>query len=135
MLDSVDQDLAGELLRLAGPGSGSPFTAVEIRQLGGATRRDTTEGTAVGGRDAQFTMGLIALNPATFAEVAPERAAAIFEAVGDRRSAITNVNWSRGLIDAAEFTTTWPPAVFDRLAVVRAKYDPSGVFAFGPAAE
>ncbi|MGO4277009.1 hypothetical protein AB4Z22_45475, partial [Paenibacillus sp. TAF58] len=72
MLDSVDQDLADDLLRLAGPGSGSPFTAVEIRQLGGATRRDTTEGTAVGGRDAQFTMGLIALNPATFAEIAPE---------------------------------------------------------------
>ena len=75
------------------------------------------------------------VDPSTFAERAPERAAAIFDAVGGRRSEITNVNWSRGLIDAAEFTTTWPPAVFDRLAAARTKYDPSGVFAFGPAAE
>ncbi|WP_345762958.1 FAD-binding oxidoreductase [Diaminobutyricibacter sp. McL0608] len=135
MLDSIDQDLADELLRLAGPGSGTPFAAVEVRQLGGATRRDPADGTSVGGRDAQFTMGLIALDPSTFAERAPERAQAIFDAVGGRRSAITNVNWSRGLIDPAEFTTTWPPAVFDRLAAARTTYDPSGVFAFGPAAE
>ncbi len=135
MLDSIDQDLADDLLRLAGPGSGTPFVAVEVRQLGGATHRDAKDGTAVGGRDARFTMGLIALDPSTFAERAPERAAAIFDAVGGRRSEITNVNWSRGLIDAAEFTTTWPPAVFDRLAAARTKYDPSGVFAFGPAVE
>ncbi len=133
MFDSIDQDLADDLLRLAGPGSGTPFAAVEVRQLGGATRRDPKGGTAVGGRDAQFTLGLIALDPSTFAERAPERAQAITDAVGGRRSPVTNVNWSRGLIDAAEFTGTWPPAVFDRLAATRAKYDPSGVFAFGPA--
>ncbi|MFF1876822.1 FAD-binding oxidoreductase [Leifsonia sp. NPDC058230] len=132
MLDSFDQEAGRAIYELVKPGSGSPFLAVEVRQIGGATARDTFDGTAVGGRESRYTLSTIAGDPATFAELAPARAAAISEAVADKISATTNVNWSVGLVEKAAFEKTWPPAVFDRLAADRAEWDPQRVFAFGP---
>ncbi|WP_223693417.1 FAD-binding oxidoreductase [Leifsonia poae] len=132
MLDSFDRDAAAAFLALVGPGTDSPFVAAEIRQLGGVTSRDTADGTAVGGRDGAFTVSLISGDPAVFDELAPVREAAIREAFADRLAEITNVNWSAGLVDRAAFEKTWPPAILDRLAVIRAERDPEGVFAFGP---
>jgi FAD/FMN-containing dehydrogenase len=133
MLDTFDQDAGDVILELAGPGSGSPFLAVEVRQLGGATARDTDDGTAVGGRDSGYTLSLLAADPSTFAEAAPERARAIAEALADRVSAITNVNFVSDLADRAAFEKVWPAAVFERLEATRAQWDPDRVFAFGPA--
>lgn len=132
MLDSFDQHDGAALFDLISPQSDSPFVAVEIRQLGGATAVDTVDGTSVGGRDSRYTLSTLAANPATFAEQAPERAAAITEALASKISAITNVNWSAGLTDRVAFESTWPPAVFDRLAETRTRWDPEGLFAFGP---
>ena len=133
MLDTFDQDAGDVILELAGPGSGAPFLAVEIRQLGGATARDTEDGTAVGGRDSGYTLSLLAADPSTFAEAAPERARAIADALGDRISAITNVNFAGDLADRAAFESVWPPAVQERLTAAREQWDPNQVFAFGPA--
>ncbi|WP_431279047.1 FAD-binding oxidoreductase [Leifsonia poae] len=132
MLDSFDQAAGQAILDLVTPASGSPFVAVEIRQIGGATARDTTDGTSVGGRESRYTLSTIAGDPSTFAELAPARAAEITAALADRVSETTNVNWSVGLIDKAAFEKTWPPAIFDRLAAARSEWDPRGVFAFGP---
>ncbi|MDR6611706.1 FAD-binding oxidoreductase [Leifsonia sp. 1010] len=133
MLDSFDQDSADVILELAGPGSGSPFVAAEIRQLGGATARDLEDGSSVGGRDSGFTLSLIAGDPSTFAEAAPARARAIAEALHDTVSAITNVNFAGDLSDRAAFERVWPPAISERLQAVRRQWDPDRVFAFGPA--
>ncbi|WP_348789745.1 FAD-binding oxidoreductase [Leifsonia sp. NPDC080035] len=133
MLDDFDAADGDALLRLAGPGAQSPFLAVEIRQLGGATARDTHDGTAVGGRDSRYTVSTIAGDPSTFDALAPAAAASIAEALGHRVSAVTNVNWAADLSDAASFENSWPPAVFERLSAARAEYDPDRVFAFGPA--
>jgi hypothetical protein len=132
MLDSFDQDAVDALLELAGPGSGSPFLAVELRQLGGATARDPEDGTSVGGRDSAFTLSLLAANPATFAEAAPDRARAIANALQDQISSVTNVNLAGDIADRAAFEKVWPPAVFERLEAARREWDPERVFAFGP---
>ncbi len=134
MLDSIDQGVADEFLRLVGPGAETPFVSAEIRHLGEATHHDVPAGSSVGGRDANFAVSLIAVNPENFAHRAPHRAEALALALNDRISPITNVNWSAGLVDPAAFAASWPPAILDRLAAARAHYDPSGVFAFGPAA-
>ena len=133
MLDSFDQDSADVILELAGPGSGSPFIAAEIRQLGGATARDTEDGSSVGGRDSGYTLSLLAGDPSTFAGAAPARAQAIAEALQDTVSAITNVNFAGDLSDRAAFERVWPPVISERLEVVRRQWDPDRVFAFGPA--
>lgn len=133
MLGTFDQQAGEALFAVAGPGTDSPFLALEIRQLGGATATDVPGGSAVGGRDGRYTVSTLAATPATFAELAPARAAAVAEALGDRVSKVTNVNWSGDLTDATAFEHTWPPAIFDGLAAARATWDPEGVFAFGPA--
>lgn len=132
MLDTFDQDAGDVILELAGPGSGAPFLSVEIRQIGGATARDTADGTAVGGRDSGYTLSLLAADPSTFAEAAPARAQAIADALGDRISAVTNVNFAGDLADRAAFEKVWPPAVEERLETTRSHWDPDRVFAFGP---
>jgi hypothetical protein len=132
MLDSFDGEAGAALYELAKPGTGSPFLAVEIRQLGGATRRDTTDGTAAGGRGSEYAVSALAADPNTFAERAPARAAELRSVLGDRVSEITNVNWSASLTDPAVFAGAWPPAVFERLAQVRSRWDPNRLFAFGP---
>jgi hypothetical protein len=132
MLDSFDQEAGQAIFDLVKPGSDSPFLAVEIRQIGGATARDAADGTSVGGRESRYTLSTIAGNPATFDELAPARAAELTAAVADKVSATTNVNWSVGLVEKAAFEKTWPPAVFNRLAAARTEWDPRQVFAFGP---
>ena len=132
MLDRFDEQLGSALYDLATPESGSPFLAVELRQLGGATATDTADGTAVGGRASRYTVSTLAADPSTFAELAPERSRLITEALSAAISPVTNVNWSAGLTDRDAFEKTWPPEVFDRLAAERAHWDPNRVFAFGP---
>src|SRR5215210_120738 len=39
MLDSLPDEAIASLVEVAGPGSGSPFISVELRQLGGALAR------------------------------------------------------------------------------------------------
>lgn len=133
MLDSFDRDLAESLLPLVGSAAETPFLAVEVRQLGGATRRDTADGTAVGGRASSHTFSSIAADPSTFAEAAPAHAEAIATVLGDRVSAVTNINWVADLSDPAEFERLWPADIFARLAQARSEWDPEGVFRFGPA--
>jgi FAD/FMN-containing dehydrogenase len=133
MLDSFDRELAEALLPLIGSAAASPFLAVEVRQIGGATHRDTVDGTSVGGRASTHTFSSIAADPSTFAEAAPRHADAIATVLGDRLSAVTNINWAADLSDAAEFETLWPAEIFGRLAAIRSRWDPDRMFAFGPA--
>lgn len=133
MLDSFDQELAESLLPLIGPDAASPFVAVEVRQLGGATRRDPADGTAVGGRDSSHTFTSIAGDPSTFAEAAPAHADAIAAVLGDRVSRVTNINWVADVNDPQQFAGMWPTEIFDRLSTARRQWDPERVFPFGPA--
>lgn len=133
MLDSFDRELAEALLPLIGPRAESPFLAVEVRQLGGATHRDPADGTAVGGRASTHTFSSIAADPTTFAEAAPAHAEAIAAVLGDRVSPVTNINWATDLNDPAEFDRVWPREIADRLAETRSRWDPERVFPFGPA--
>ncbi|UAJ79713.1 FAD-binding oxidoreductase [Leifsonia sp. ZF2019] len=133
MLDSFDRALADDLLPLIGTTAATPFLAVEVRQLGGATHRDTADGTAVGGRASTHALSSIAADPATFGDAAPAHAAAIAEVLGDRISAVTNINWVADPSDPAAFRCLWPEEIFDRLSTARAAWDPERVFAFGPA--
>jgi len=133
MLDAFDQELAEALLPLIGPDAESPFLAVEVRQLGGATHRDTPDGTAVGGRASTHTFSSIAADPATFAEAAPAHAEAIAAVLGDRVSSVTNINWVTDLDDPAAFERMWPREIADRLTETRSQWDPERVFPFGPA--
>ncbi len=127
LLGSIDQEFVTRLLgELA---ADSPFVACELRHLGEATRVDVPEGSAVGGREAEYSLGLVAANPATFESV---------PAAGDRlRGAIeryvapeTNVNFLGAVRSKEHFESAWPASTVRRLTEVRKRYDPEGVFSF-----
>lgn len=50
-----------ELLRLAGPGSGSPQVLVEVRQMGGATARPGAYESAFAARDAAYSLLVVSI--------------------------------------------------------------------------
>ncbi|GGE97608.1 FAD-binding oxidoreductase [Mycetocola zhadangensis] len=132
LLGHIDQDFVTELLASFGPDANSPFVATEIRHLGGATYRDVDGGSAVGGRTGAFTLTLIGVVPPLF-ERMPVVANAFLERVRRFISPETNINFSARVETPDHFAQAWPPETFERLAQVRATYDPEGLFAFGPA--
>jgi hypothetical protein len=135
LLNDIDQDFLGELLHHLGSGVEAPFLVAELRHLGSGARRDVPEGSAVGGRSAGFTFVLIgAPNPALFETVLPAAADRLHDAIGPWISPETNVNIAGKLRDSAHFASAWPADTFERLAAVRKRYDPQGVFPHGPVA-
>ena len=123
MLSHVDDDFATAWLGLVGPGAQHPFVAAELRHVAGATGVDVPGGSAVSGRGAAFTLGLIGVDPGQFATTMPAAAATVAEVVGPWTATELNPNF------AGTGTPVWDGATAERLARVRQAYDPAGVFA------
>jgi FAD/FMN-containing dehydrogenase len=130
LLSHVDQTFASLALDVAGPGATSPFQLVEIRQIGGATARDVPEGSAVAGRSATFTFGLIAVDPMSFATVAPAAAAAIMKSAKPWTATENNINLLGAANSVTEFANVWPAPIWNRLSEIRRRYDPEGLFEY-----
>ena len=131
LLTRVDQELATLLLRRFGPGTSNPFVLVEVRHIGEATSREVSGGSAVGGRSAAFAVAFVAVDPSLFPTEVPalvDRSTAELE---PWLSTETNINFAGRLRSAEHFASAWPAATFARLAEVRRRYDPDGLFAFG----
>ncbi|TBN58218.1 FAD-binding oxidoreductase [Glaciihabitans arcticus] len=132
MLSAVDQDFASALLAQAGASAELPFVAVEVRHVGGATRADVPEGSAVGGRASSFTFGLVGILAFPGAlEAMTGAAAGLREALAPWISDESTINFMSGPRDAEQFASAWPAETFARLKAVRAQYDPDGIFPFG----
>ena len=72
MLNVIDGDFATALLDALGPDQDVPILLVEVRHVGGATHRDVPEGSAVGGRCADYGLMLLgAPDPSLFEHVLP----------------------------------------------------------------
>jgi hypothetical protein len=127
LLTHLDQEFATVFLGYFGPGTDSPFIAAEVRHIAGATRQDVAEGSAVGGRGAAFTFGVVGANPALF-EKMPAVHARITEDVRPWTAAESNINFMVRPVSDAHLATAWPADTFARLAEVRQRYDPDGVF-------
>ena len=127
LLSHGDDDLATAVFVAAGPVARTPFVAAELRHLGAAAAVDVAGGSAVGGRSARYAVTLVAApEPSLFANVVPEAARQIFDAVRPWINDESNINFSsRG----GAGTRYWSPVVAERLARVRAQYDPDRVFA------
>ena len=130
LLSHVDQEFASRLLEHVGAGVDAPFVAAEIRHLGEATRRDVEGGSAVGGRDAGFTLGFIGANPQLFETVLPTEVGRLIDDLRAWISPETNINFVGKLRSPDQFASAWPPETFAKLAEVRRQHDPHGVFAY-----
>jgi hypothetical protein len=73
---------------------------------------------------------LIAAGPS--AAAAPAEADAVTQAVAPWLSATTTVNFAGDITREGSIERSWPADIAARLAAIRAEYDPTHVFAFGP---
>jgi FAD/FMN-containing dehydrogenase len=71
-------------------------------------------------------------NPQLFETVIPGAAAAFLGAVAPWISAESNVNFAPAFASQKEFEAAWPAETFARLVEIRKKYDPKGLFVYGP---
>jgi FAD/FMN-containing dehydrogenase len=132
MLSGIDREFVGTLLGFAGADNQFPFVAVELRAFGSAQATDVPGGSAVGGRGAKGSLNLVgAPNPDLFGAVIPGAANALLGAVAPWISPENNVNFASGFESVEEYRGAWPAATFERLAEVKKKYDPNGVFVYG----
>ncbi|MFC4048610.1 FAD-binding oxidoreductase [Actinomadura syzygii] len=120
------------LLDAAGPGAEAPPHVVEVRQLGGAMARAPRVPNAVGGRDAAYSLLVLAPPP-------PQDMAGLVRPLGERvldavRPWTTGgalLNFQGAATAPAQVAGAWPPDVHLRLMELKAVYDPAGMFRFG----
>ncbi|WP_132187642.1 MULTISPECIES: FAD-binding oxidoreductase [Kribbella] len=133
LLNEIDAEYVAAFLAAAGPDQQVPFVAIEIRHLGGATRRDVPEGSAVGGRGGAYTLFMVGVpDPSLFEKVLPMAADALVEPLRPWIAAENTVNLAGGLTVPGSYEASWPAETFSRLAEVRAAYDPNMLFPYGP---
>lgn len=133
LLSGFDRDAAAALLEAVGPEREVPLAAVEVRLLGGALSREATPPNAVGGRDAAYSLHLVgAPVPELLEAVIPAVIRATFAAVDRWRSGGAQINFFGGANDPVDFDRAWPAPTAERLARLRAFYDPQRRFPYGP---
>jgi hypothetical protein len=122
LLSDATPETVAELVRVAGPGSGSPLLSVELRHLGGALARRPEDAGVVGsidGRYLAFGAGM---------PMDPDGAAAIDAHVATMADALARWKADRSVMNFTEHTSD-PRAFFapgdgDRLVAVKRRYDP-----------
>jgi FAD binding domain len=134
-LDGADQTFATALLGVVGPDQHVPFIGVEVRHLGSAIATDVEGGSAVGGRQAKYSLSVIgAPDPHLFESVLPGIATGLFGALRPWIATESNVNFVAPFADRAAYEAAWPVGTFAKLMRLRNEYDPLGLFAYGVAA-
>lgn len=118
---------AAELLRLAGPGSGSPQVLVEVRQLGGATARPGAHESAFASRDEGYSLLVVSI---PMIPGAVEHGQQIVDAMGPWFGARRLPNFTS---DAALLPAAYDDWTRARLRHTIRRYDPDGVIAIGHA--
>jgi len=133
MLTELDTGFIEAFLDVAGPDRQLPLVAVEVRYLGGATRRDVPEGSAVGGRGGAGTLVMVGVpDPSLFEQVLPATVDGILAKLEPWVSPETTVNFAGAFALPGSYEASWPTDMFTRLAEIRATYDPEKLFPYGP---
>lgn len=124
---AIDALLAG-----AGPKADSPLTIVELRHLGGAAARSQGAPNAVGGRDAEFLLGLIAVYPPPLRAAVDQAGAALLDAM--RPWALPHglpANFQGADAAPDSVRRAWSPDTVERLRTITRTWNPDRRFRFG----
>lgn len=121
MLDALPPEAIETLVREAGPGSGSPLLALELRQLGGALGRPAEDAGALDRIDARFILFAVgipmdaAMGAAVVAHA--ERVVSAVEPWGRRRAYLNFAERPTASV------TAFDEDAHARLLAIRARYD------------
>jgi FAD/FMN-containing dehydrogenase len=122
LLASLPAEAIDALIRVAGPQSGLPLLAVELRHIGGEMKRARPANGALASIDAEYALFAVGLTPF------PQAAAAVTRSVAAVRIAMSSwaapqmyLNLAETRRDPASF---WTPQAYDRLRRIKTRVDP-----------
>jgi hypothetical protein len=113
------------LLEVAGPGSGSPWTSVQVRHLGGALRRAGADAGAAGAIEEEFAFCAIGVTVPPMLEALAAHKPALAAAMAPHSSGRRLFNF---LSAGDPATPAFDAATVARLRAVKRSRDPHGVF-------
>jgi FAD/FMN-containing dehydrogenase len=126
MLHSLPDEAIASFLEAVGPGSGSPFISVELRQLGGALGRSAPGAGAASHLEGAFLLFSVGL-PFTpeMAEALEAHLNVVDDAVGPWTTFQRYFNFAERATDSETF---YAGTTHDRLREIRERFDPSELF-------
>ena len=122
IIESLPDEAIEALVAVAGPGSGSPFISVELRQLGGALSRPAPYAGAVSHLEGDFVLFSVGL-PFTpeLAHAQEQHLDVVEEAIAPWRAEQNYFNFAERAVDSETF---YPGTNHDRLREIRERFDP-----------
>jgi FAD/FMN-containing dehydrogenase len=126
MLPTLPPDAVDAFVAAAGPGSGSPLTLAELRQLGGALGRRPERHGALATLDAAFlTVAVAIVQEAHAAEAGAAAARRLSAALEPWTSERRYLGFTSKPVDAR---MGFEPAAYRRLQRIKTEVDPDGLF-------
>ena len=131
LLSDLSPGAVDAFLKVAGAGSGSPLTILEIRQLGGALARTAGSPSPMGSGEARFSMNAIG---ATFtpdmADAVEVHIALLLEATRPYQTGQTFLNFMEENPKRDRVSAAYPPEDWERLVDLKDEHDPHNLFRF-----
>lgn len=127
LLSALTPETLETLLDLAGPDADPPITLVELRHLGGAVARQPDRPSAVGFRDAAFTVFAGTVGLPELVGPAHEFLDRLVDRLAPWRVGGPYVSFLSGT-DLSTVETAYEPADYQRLRSIKAAYDPTNLF-------
>ena len=132
LLGDLSADTIAALVEVAGAGSGSPLTTLELRELGGALAPTSSDLSPIGRRGSQFIMNGIGMTPTPeMAKKVQSYLAYVSEAARSHETGATYVNFLE--LDGAtpeRVKAAYSAEDWQRLVALKDRYDPHNLFRF-----
>lgn len=133
LLRELSEETVEALLAVAGPDVESPLLMVELRLMGGALGRAAAVPNAVSGREAAYTLFLVAPFLPGLEEALPAAGDAVLGALAPWLTGTAQLNFLGDAHTSAAVAAAWEPATHARLVEVKQRVDPDNLFCFGHA--
>jgi FAD/FMN-containing dehydrogenase len=130
MIAALTQETLDRLVDLAGPGADCPLPFVELRHLGGALSRPPQVPSAVGNRDANFSLFIIAAIGAPEDGIAAVKYAdTVLEQLAPWSTGGKYLNFlSKDAAGEEGTRAAYSGVDYERLQTIKATYDPANLF-------
>jgi hypothetical protein len=132
LLGDLSADAIATLVHLAGAGSDTPLTTLELRELGGALDGSSSDLSPIGRRDSKFIMNGIGMTPTP--EAAKKVQSYLAYVAESTRPYQTGATYADFLeLDGAtpeRVRASYYPEDWERLVALKDRYDPGNTFRF-----